>query len=85
MAILDPKQEDCGYPYKELTGCGVGFKLLQALCQQGFADEDELMNQLDLLVVSIAADIVHITGENRVLAAYGLKNSMSENALASMH
>ncbi|AEI50209.1 single-stranded-DNA-specific exonuclease RecJ [Runella slithyformis DSM 19594] len=73
VAVLDPKQEDCPYPYKELTGCGVGFKLLQALCQQGFADEADLMDQLDLLVVSIAADIVHITGENRVLAAYGLK------------
>lgn len=73
VAVLDPKREDCPYPYKELTGCGVGFKLLQALCQQGFGEETELMEQLDLLVVSIAADIVHITGENRILAAFGLK------------
>lgn len=73
VAVLDPKREDCAYPYKELTGCGVGFKLLQALCQQGFGDETELFEQLDLLVVSIAADIVHITGENRVLAAFGIK------------
>jgi len=73
VAVLDPKREDCPYPYKELTGCGVGFKLLQALVQQGFGDEHELMDQLDLLVISIAADIVHITGENRVIAAFGLK------------
>lgn len=73
VAVLDPKRMDCIYPYKELTGCGVGFKLLQALVQQGFGDEDELLEQLDLLVVSIAADMVHITGENRVLAAFGLK------------
>jgi single-stranded-DNA-specific exonuclease len=73
VAVLDPKRADCAYPYKELTGCGVGFKLLQALCQQGFGDETELFEQLDLLVVSIAADIVHITGENRVLAAFGIK------------
>ncbi len=73
VAVLDPKRDDCAYPYKELTGCGVGFKLLQALCQQGFGEENDLMAQLDLLVVSIAADIVHITGENRVFAAYGLK------------
>lgn len=73
VAVLDPKREDCTYPYKELTGCGVGFKLLQALCQQGFAEETDLMEQLDLLVVSIAADIVHITGENRILAAFGIK------------
>ncbi|MDF7817577.1 single-stranded-DNA-specific exonuclease RecJ [Runella sp. MFBS21] len=73
VAVLDPKREDCPYPYKELTGCGVGFKLLQGLCQQGFADETVLESYLDLLVVSIAADIVHITGENRVLATFGLK------------
>ena len=62
VAVLDPKREDCPYPYKELTGCGVGFKLLQALCEQGMGDEEVLYQQLDLLVVSIAADIVHITG-----------------------
>ena len=73
VAVLDPKREDCPYPYKELTGCGVGFKLLQALCEQGMGDEEVLYQQLDLLVVSIAADIVHITGENRALAFLGLK------------
>lgn len=73
VAVLDPKREDCAYPYKELTGCGVGFKLLQALCSQGFADEAALFEELDLLVVSIAADIVHITGENRILATFGLQ------------
>ncbi|MCU0340966.1 MAG: single-stranded-DNA-specific exonuclease RecJ [Spirosomaceae bacterium] len=73
VAVLDPKREDCAYPYKELTGCGVGFKLLQALCSQGFGDEATLLQELDLLVVSIAADIVHITGENRVLATFGLQ------------
>ena len=72
-AVLDPKRVDCGYPYKELTGCGVGFKLLQALCQRRGYDETELLEWLDLVVVSIAADIVPITGENRVLAYFGLQ------------
>ncbi len=72
VAVLDPKREDCPYPYKELTGCGVGFKLLQAYCISQQIDQKELFEYLDLLVVSIAADIVPITGENRVLAHYGL-------------
>jgi len=72
-AVLDPKRVDCAYPYKELTGCGVGFKLLQALCQQRGYDQTELLEWLDLVVVSIAADIVPITGENRVLAYFGLQ------------
>jgi single-stranded-DNA-specific exonuclease len=73
VAVLDPKRADCQYPYKELTGCGVGFKLLQAFCQvRGIAPET-LWPYLDLVVVSIACDIVPITGENRVLAHYGLK------------
>ncbi len=72
-AVLDPKRSDCAYPYKELTGCGVGFKLLQAMCVAKGYDDDMLMDSLDFLVVSIAADIVPITGENRVLAYYGLK------------
>ncbi len=73
IAILDPKQEDCNYPYKELCGCGVGFKLIQALAaKQGLLVED-LFPYLDLVATAIAADIVPITGENRVLAHYGLK------------
>lgn len=71
-AVLDPKRTDCAYPYKELTGCGVGFKLLQALCQTRGYDQNELLEWLDLVVVSIAADMVPITGENRVLAHFGL-------------
>ena len=73
-AVLDPKREDCPYPYKELTGCGVGFKLLHAFCQQNGQDLALLYPYLDLLVVSIASDIVPITGENRVLAYYGLRH-----------
>lgn len=72
-AVLDPKQNDCPYPYKELAGCGIGFKLIQAYAQRNGIAIDELMPYLDLVVVSIAADIVPITGENRVLAYYGLQ------------
>ncbi|WP_234735862.1 single-stranded-DNA-specific exonuclease RecJ [Tellurirhabdus bombi] len=72
-AVLDPKREDCQYPYKELTGCGVGFKLLQAYCLFKSIPLERLFAYLDLVVVSIASDIVPITGENRVLAYYGLK------------
>ena len=73
VAVLDPKRLDCPYPYKELTGCGVGFKLLQAFCLDQKMDQSVLFEYLDLLVISIAADIVPITGENRVLAYYGLQ------------
>jgi single-stranded-DNA-specific exonuclease len=73
VAVLDPKQHDCHYPYKELAGCGIGFKLAQAFCIQNGIDEQEVFEYLDLVVTSIAADIVPITGENRVLAHYGLK------------
>jgi len=73
IAVLDPKRQDCLYPYKELTGCGVGFKLLQAFCIQHNIPQETLFEYLDLLVVSIAADIVPITGENRVLAYFGLQ------------
>ena len=73
VAVLDPKRADCLYPYKELTGCGVGFKLLHAFCLDHDYDLSLLYQYLDLLVVSIACDIVHITGENRVMAYYGLK------------
>ena len=72
-AILDPKQTDCPYPFKELSGCGVGFKLLQGFCLQNTIPLVKLFQQLDLLAVSIASDIVPIIGENRVLAFYGLK------------
>lgn len=72
-AILDPKREDCNYPYKELSGCGVGYKLLQAYCQKYHDESDRLNSMLDIVAVSIAADIVPITGENRVLAYYGLQ------------
>ncbi|GAB4133171.1 MAG: single-stranded-DNA-specific exonuclease RecJ [Raineya sp.] len=72
VAVLDPKRPDCPYPYKELSGCGVGFKLLQAYCQHKNIDLTELYQFLDLVAVSIACDIVPITGENRVLAYYGL-------------
>jgi len=72
-AVLDPKQPGCKYPYKELSGCGVGFKLLQAYSKRNDIDYEEIYDLLDLVAVSIAADIVPITGENRVLAYYGLK------------
>ena len=72
-AVLDPKRPDCIYPYKELSGCGIGFKLIQAYAQKNNLAFEELIQYLDLVVVSIASDIVEITGENRVLASYGLK------------
>ncbi|AFK02083.1 single-stranded-DNA-specific exonuclease RecJ [Emticicia oligotrophica DSM 17448] len=78
VAVLDPKRKDCLYPYKELTGNGVGFKLLQAYCIRNEKPLDTLLEFLDLCVVSIASDIVPITGENRVLAFYGLKK-LNEN------
>jgi len=73
VAVLDAKQKDCNYPYKELSGCGVGFKLAQAYCQKYDIELEEIYDLLDLAAVSIACDIVPITGENRVLAYYGLK------------
>jgi len=72
-AVLDPKRPDCLYPYKELSGCGIGFKLVQAYAQSHDIPFEELKEHLDLVVVSIASDIVDITGENRILAYYGLK------------
>jgi single-stranded-DNA-specific exonuclease len=71
--LLNHKQEDCPYPFKELTGCGIGFKLLQALAQKFDFDADVYWNLLDLNALSIGADIVPVSGENRVLAYYGLK------------
>lgn len=73
VAVLDPKRDDCDYPYKELSGCGVGFKLLQAFCRQEAIPMERLYPYLDLVAVSIASDIVPITGENRVMAYWGLK------------
>jgi len=73
FAILDPKQADCNYPYKELSGCGLGFKLVQAFSKRNAMPFKPLEKFLDLVVVSIASDIVPITGENRILAYYGLK------------
>jgi single-stranded-DNA-specific exonuclease len=72
-AVLDPKRSDCGYPYKELSGCGVGFKLLQGFCIQNSIPFEKLYPFMDLLAVSIAADIVPISGENRIMAYYGLQ------------
>ena len=73
VAVLDPKQEDCTYPYKELCGCGVGFKLIQALAEKFNQTLDDLIPYLDLVATAIGADIVPITGENRVLACFGLQ------------
>ncbi len=73
VAVLDAKREDCPYPFKELSGCGVGFKLAQALAQNKQLPFKQLEEYLDLVAISIAADIVPITGENRVLAYFGLE------------
>ncbi|MCV2486671.1 single-stranded-DNA-specific exonuclease RecJ [Flavobacterium sp. SH_e] len=78
IAVLDPKREDCSYPYDELCGCGVGFKLIQALGQNRNETIEDLVPYLDLVATAIAADIVPITGENRVLAYFGLKVINSE-------
>jgi len=72
-AVLDPKQPGCNYPYKELSGCGVGFKLVQAYSRVHGIPFSNIANYLDLVAVSIASDIVPLTGENRVLAYFGLK------------
>ena len=86
VAVLDPKREDCEYPYKELCGCGVGFKLIQALASERGETIDDLLPYLDLVATAIAADIVPITGENRVLAHYGLQviNSNPRNGIKAM-
>ena len=73
VAVLDPKRDDCEYPYKELCGCGVGFKLIQALAQNEGKSTEDLADYLDLVATAIGADIVPITGENRVLAYFGLQ------------
>ena len=72
VAVLDPKREDCEYPYKELCGCGVGFKLIQAINTKRGGTSEVLLPYLDLVATAIGADIVPITGENRILAYHGL-------------
>jgi len=85
-AILNPKQPGCPYPYKELSGCGIGFKLITALAQLWSLPEESYMQFLDLVATSIAADIVPVTGENRVLAYYGLQriNKNPSHAMAAL-
>lgn len=83
VAVLDPKQKDCNYPYKELCGCGVAFKLMQAISDELKLPEESYLKHIDLVVVAIAADIVPINDENRVLAFYGLKK-VNENPAISL-
>jgi single-stranded-DNA-specific exonuclease len=83
VAVLDPKQKNCNYPYKELCGCGVGFKLMQALSEELQLPEDSYLKFIDLVAVAIAADIVPLDGENRVLAFYGLKK-VNQNPAVSL-
>ena len=78
VAVLDPKRADCGYPFDDLSGCGVGFKLVQAYSQKNGIPFDSLIPLLDLLVVSISSDLVSVVGENRILAHFGLKQ-LNEN------
>ena len=86
VAVLDPKREDCFYPFDDLSGCGVGFKLVQAYSQRYDIPFDSLIPLLDLLVVSIASDLVAVTDENRILAHFGLKqlNSSPREGLSAM-
>lgn len=86
VAILDPKRLDCNYPFDDLSGCGVGFKLVQAYAQKFNINFEGIISLLDLVVVSIAADLVSVTGENRILAHFGLKqiNEAPRKGLLSM-
>ncbi len=86
VAVLDPKRNDCTYPFDELSGCGVGFKLVQAYAQKHGIPFERIMPLLDLLVVSIASDIVPLVDENRILAHYGLKilNTTPSEGLSSI-
>jgi single-stranded-DNA-specific exonuclease len=84
VAVLDPKRLDCSYPYKHLSGCGVGYKFMQALAITNGIPLSELEQFIDLVAVSIASDIVPITGENRILAHFGLKK-LSENPTMGLH
>ncbi len=83
VAILNAKQIDCNYPFKELCGCGVGFKLMQALAENLNLPDESFMNYLDLVATAIAADIVPMIGENRILAYFGLKK-VNENPCAGI-
>ena len=85
-AVLNPKRVDCSYPYDELCGCGVGFKLVQGLASKRGQTIDDLTQYLDLVATAIAADIVPMTGENRVLAYYGLQviNSNPRNGIKAI-
>ncbi|MEP7263623.1 MAG: single-stranded-DNA-specific exonuclease RecJ [Bacteroidota bacterium] len=78
VAVLDPKRNDCPYPFKELSGAGIGFKLIQAISQKNTMPFNQLDQYLDLVAISIAADIVPITGENRILAYMGLQKVNSQ-------
>ncbi len=82
FAILNPKQVDCKYPYKELSGCGIGFKLASALAIEWKLPMESVYQYLDLVATSIAADIVPIDGENRILAYYGIKRINESPCLA---
>lgn len=86
IAVLDPKREDCEYPFKELCGCGVGFKLIQALSVKRGLHLNDLLLYLDLVATAIGADIVPVTGENRILAYFGLKviNSNPRNGFKAI-
>ncbi|SED91097.1 exonuclease RecJ [Tenacibaculum sp. MAR_2010_89] len=85
-AILNPKREDCKYPYKELCGCGVGFKLIQALGEKNNKTIEDFIPYLDLVATAIAADIVPITGENRILTYFGLEviNTSPRNGIKAI-
>ena len=83
VAVLDPKRLDCSYPYPDLSGCGVGFKLLQGITERLSLPTPPLYAQLDLVTVSIAADVVPVTGENRILAAHGLRRFNVTQAAAA--
>ncbi|CAM1349307.1 single-stranded-DNA-specific exonuclease RecJ [Tenacibaculum insulae] len=86
VAVLNPKQVDCNYPYDELCGCGVGFKLIQALASNRNQTINDLVGYLDLVATAIAADIVPMTGENRTLAYWGLQviNSQPRNGIKAI-
>ncbi len=81
VAVLDPKQSDCYYPYGDLSGCGVGFKLMQAFCKSNGLGFDNISDCLDLVAVSIASDIVPITRENRIMAYHGMRKMTTKPCL----
>ncbi len=84
IAVLDPKRSDCNYPFKELSGCGIGFKLIQAFSLQNGTPLEKCYQFLDLVCVSIGSDIVSMSGENRTLAWFGLQKLNSENASSGL-